>query len=64
MFVHLKKYSLLKIDNKFTITTTKDVYECKFLTVATGYYGQHNKLEVKGAELPKVQHYFKKHTRF
>ena len=47
-----------KIDNKFTITTTKDVYECKFLTVATGYYGQHNKLEVKGAELPKVQHYF------
>lgn len=48
-----------KIDNKFTITTTKDVYECKFLTVATGYYGQHNTLEVKGAELPKVQHYFK-----
>ncbi|WP_317952968.1 bacillithiol disulfide reductase YpdA [Staphylococcus sp. NWU MK-U1] len=48
-----------KIDNKFTITTTKDVYECKFLTVATGYYGQHNNLEVKGAELPKVQHYFK-----
>lgn len=48
-----------KIDNKFTITTTKDVYECKFLTVATGYYGQHNTLEVKGAKLPKVQHYFK-----
>lgn len=48
-----------KIDNKFTITTTKDVYECKFLTVATGYYGQHNKLEVEGAELPKVFHYFK-----
>ncbi|UDI78237.1 YpdA family putative bacillithiol disulfide reductase [Staphylococcus taiwanensis] len=48
-----------KIDNKFTITTTKDVYECKFLTVATGYYGQHNELEVKGAELSKVQHYFK-----
>ncbi|GGG84903.1 YpdA family putative bacillithiol disulfide reductase [Staphylococcus pragensis] len=48
-----------KIDNKFTITTTKDVYECKFLTVATGYYGQHNTLEVKGADLPKVQHYFK-----
>ena len=48
-----------KIGNKFTITTTKDVYECKFLTVATGYYGQHNTLEAEGAELPKVFHYFK-----
>ena len=48
-----------KIDNRFTITTTKDVYKCRFLTVATGYYGQHNQLEVEGAELPKVKHYFK-----
>ena len=48
-----------KIDNKFTITTTKNVYECKYLTVATGYCGQHNTLEVDGAELPKVFHYFK-----
>ncbi|MBU0371729.1 NAD(P)-binding domain-containing protein, partial [Acinetobacter baumannii] len=39
--------------------TTKDVYQCRFLTVATGYYGQHNTLEVEGAELPKVKHYFK-----
>lgn len=31
----------------------------QILTVATGYYGQHNKLEVEGAELPKVFHYFK-----
>ncbi|MEB6611486.1 bacillithiol disulfide reductase YpdA [Staphylococcus pasteuri] len=48
-----------KMNNRFTITTTKDVYECKFLTVATGYYGQHNTLEVEGADLPKVSHYFK-----
>ncbi|AXV42351.1 YpdA family putative bacillithiol disulfide reductase [Staphylococcus warneri] len=48
-----------KMNNRFTITTTKDVYECKFLTVATGYYGQHNTLEVEGAELSKVFHYFK-----
>ncbi|MBM6507372.1 MULTISPECIES: bacillithiol disulfide reductase YpdA [Staphylococcus] len=48
-----------KMNNRFTITTTKDVYECKFLTVATGYYGQHNTLEVEGANLPKVSHYFK-----
>lgn len=48
-----------KINNRFTLTTTKDVYQCRFLTVATGYYGQHNALEVEGAELPKVMHYFK-----
>ena len=48
-----------KINNRFTITTTKDVYQCRFLTVATGYYGQHNTLEVEGATLPKVSHYFK-----
>ncbi|RIP30670.1 FAD-binding protein, partial [Staphylococcus gallinarum] len=43
-----------KINNRFTITTTKDVYQCRFLTVATGYYGHHNQLEVEGAELSKV----------
>lgn len=48
-----------KINNRFTITTTKDVYQCRFLTVATGYYSHHNHLEVDGAELPKVMHYFK-----
>ncbi|MDW4067867.1 YpdA family putative bacillithiol disulfide reductase [Staphylococcus saprophyticus] len=48
-----------KINNRFTITTTKDVYQCRFLTVATGYYGHYNQLEVEGAELSKVMHYFK-----
>ena len=48
-----------KVDNRFTITTTKGVYQSRFLTVATGYYGQHNTLEVEGAELSKVSHYFK-----
>lgn len=48
-----------KMDDHFTITTTKDVYKCRFLTVATGYYGQHNSLEVEGADRDKVMHYFK-----
>lgn len=48
-----------KMGKRFTITTTKDTYQCRFLTVATGYYGQHNELEVEGAKLPKVFHYFK-----
>ncbi len=48
-----------KMNDHFTITTTKDVYQCRFLTIATGYYGQPNALEVDGANLPKVMHYFK-----
>ncbi|UXR70784.1 YpdA family putative bacillithiol disulfide reductase [Staphylococcus sp. IVB6238] len=48
-----------KMNNHFTITTTKDVYQCRFLTIATGYYGQPNTLEVDGANLSKVMHYFK-----
>ncbi|UXR75310.1 MULTISPECIES: bacillithiol disulfide reductase YpdA [unclassified Staphylococcus] len=48
-----------KMNNHFTITTTKDVYQCRFLTIATGYYGQPNTLEVDGANLSKVMYYFK-----
>lgn len=43
----------------FTVTTTKGVYRSKYLVAATGYYDQPNKLDVAGAELPKVMHYFK-----
>lgn len=43
----------------FELTTTKDSYRCRYLTIATGYYGQPNVLDTVGAELPKVHHYFK-----
>lgn len=48
-----------KIDNRFLVSTTKQTYKVRFLTIATGYYGQPNQLEVEGATLPKVMHYFK-----
>ncbi|MGK0554562.1 YpdA family putative bacillithiol disulfide reductase [Macrococcus capreoli] len=48
-----------KIDGEFIVHTTKQNYLCQYLTVATGYYGQPNALEVPGSELPKVHHYFK-----
>ncbi|TDL97828.1 YpdA family putative bacillithiol disulfide reductase [Macrococcus brunensis] len=51
--------SVTKEDDTFTVKTSKDNYTCTYLTVATGYYGQHNKLDVPGAELEKVHHYFK-----
>lgn len=48
-----------KVDNRFLVSTTKQTYIVRFLTVATGYYGQHNELDVEGQELDKVMHYFK-----
>lgn len=46
-------------DESFIVTTTKGVYRSKYLVAATGYYDQPNALEVDGAGLPKVMHYFK-----
>lgn len=43
----------------FTVTTSKGEYQAKYVIAATGYYDQPNKLEVEGADLPKVMHYFK-----
>jgi len=48
-----------KHEDEFIITTTKAHYTCNYVTVATGYYGQPNTLDVPGADLDKVQHYFK-----
>ncbi|MDJ0331683.1 YpdA family putative bacillithiol disulfide reductase [Planococcus sp. S3-L1] len=46
-------------DELFTVVTSKTQYKAKYVIAATGYYDQPNKLEVEGAELPKVMHYFK-----
>ncbi|GGB05480.1 YpdA family putative bacillithiol disulfide reductase [Macrococcus hajekii] len=43
----------------FIITTDRDIYQSSYLTVATGYYGQPNKLDIPGDSLDKVHHYFK-----
>ncbi|RLQ92583.1 YpdA family putative bacillithiol disulfide reductase [Planomicrobium sp. Y74] len=46
-------------DEEFIVQTTKGVYRSKYLVAATGYYDQPNVLDVEGAGLPKVKHYFK-----
>ncbi len=46
-------------ENDFIVRTTKNMYRSKYLVAATGYYDQPNVLDVEGAELPKVMHYFK-----
>ncbi|RAZ70162.1 YpdA family putative bacillithiol disulfide reductase [Planococcus maitriensis] len=43
----------------FLVKTTKGEYKAKYVVVATGYYDHPNKLDVPGAGLPKVMHYFK-----
>lgn len=48
-----------KIEDCFIVSTNKSTYKCTYLTVATGYYGQHNTLDVPGSDLSKVHHYFK-----
>lgn len=46
-------------DGLFNVVTSKSQYQAKYVIAATGYYDQPNKLEVEGADLPKVMHYFK-----
>lgn len=43
----------------FLVKTTKNEYKAKYVVVATGYYDHPNKLDVPGADLTKVMHYFK-----
>jgi len=46
-------------DEGFTIETNKSRYSCRHLIIATGYYGQPNRLDVPGGGKSKVSHYFK-----
>ncbi|MCM3617399.1 YpdA family putative bacillithiol disulfide reductase [Sutcliffiella horikoshii] len=46
-------------DGTFIVHTSKQKYSTRHVIIATGYYDNHNKLEVPGAELDKVSHYFK-----
>ncbi|WP_078380152.1 YpdA family putative bacillithiol disulfide reductase [Sutcliffiella halmapala] len=46
-------------DGMFIVQTSRARYLTKYVIIATGYYDNHNKLSVPGAELGKVSHYFK-----
>ncbi|MBM6619892.1 YpdA family putative bacillithiol disulfide reductase [Bacillus suaedaesalsae] len=48
-----------KENELFTVSTSKNTYETKYVVVATGYYDHPNRLHVPGEELDKVSHYFK-----
>lgn len=46
-------------ENRFKITTNKDIYESKSVLFAVGAMDHVRKLNVKGEELPKVHHLFR-----
>ncbi|RNF40518.1 YpdA family putative bacillithiol disulfide reductase [Planococcus salinus] len=54
-----EKVQKVSKDTLFTVETSKKTYQAKYVIAATGYYDQANDLEVTGASLPKVMHYFK-----
>ncbi|MBO0995362.1 YpdA family putative bacillithiol disulfide reductase [Bacillus sp. SD088] len=43
----------------FIVETSKDLYEAKYMIIATGYYDHPNYMNVPGENLDKVLHYFK-----
>lgn len=43
----------------FMVQTSKNVYQCRAVVLATGFYDVPNLLNITGEELPKVHHYYK-----
>ena len=50
--------SIKKIDKKYEIISSKNIYNAKFLIIATGFYGKPNMMHVSGENLSKVKHYY------
>lgn len=48
-----------KLDEIFTITTSKAIYQAKRVILSTGFYDIAVKLNIPGEDLPKVKHYYK-----
>lgn len=54
-----KVSKVLKEERGFQVVTNKQIYQTKFVVIATGYYDHPNYMNVPGENLPKVSHYFK-----
>jgi len=50
--------SCVKINDTFTVTTTKNTYQASNVIVATGFYDTPMLLNIPGENLPKVKHYY------
>ena len=58
--IHLfeKVSSVKKEENTYHIHTSKSDYSAKNVVIATGFYDIPNHMNVKGEDLPKVNHYY------
>ncbi len=51
-------------DGTFEVVTDKGTYSADKVVVATGFYGQENKLNIPGEDLTKVLHYYDEPHRY
>lgn len=58
-FETVERVEQAKQEGLFSVETSKGHYQAKYVVAATGYYDQPNALNVEGANLSKVMHYFK-----
>lgn len=45
-------------DGSYEVVTDKNKYQAEKVILATGFYGQENRLNIPGEQLPKVTHYY------
>lgn len=45
-------------DGKFEVVTVKETHKAEKVVLATGFYGQENRMNVPGEDLSKVTHYY------
>lgn len=50
--------NVVKKKDHFEITTTKETYQCKYVIIATGFYGLPVLMNIPGEGLSKVRHYY------
>ncbi|MES2375820.1 MAG: YpdA family putative bacillithiol disulfide reductase [Bacteroidota bacterium] len=48
-----------RINETYTVTTTKATYQAKHIIISTGFYDVAVNLDIPGEDLPKVKHYYK-----
>src|SRR5699024_1735652 len=53
-----KVNSVEKKQDFYQVNTSKSTYQTKNITIATGFYGIPNLLNIPGEDLPKVTHYY------
>lgn len=47
-----------KVDDHYSLSTSKGTFQAKNVIVSTGFYGKPNMMNVPGESLPKVKHYY------